>query len=164
MRRRTALALGAAATTLGSAAAADAPRKVFRMAIQIAETGFDPARISDIYSRSVTGHIFEALFNYDPLARPARIRPCIATALPECNADFTEQLVRLRPGDAAGAYRSYLSRQAPHSPQQTGPSRSARHRPRRPPGPPWSRQSRCPPWPRANASSPAGRAWPASPW
>ena len=98
MRRRTALALGAAATTLGSAAAADAPRKVFRMAIQIAETGFDPARISDIYSRSVTGHIFEALFNYDPLARPARIRPCIATALPECNADFTEQLVRLRPG------------------------------------------------------------------
>jgi ABC-type transport system substrate-binding protein len=94
LTRRAALA----ATALPLAVQAQAPKKVFRMAIQIAETGFDPARISDIYSRMVTAHLFEGLYNYDPLARPARIRPLIATAMPEANADFTEHLVRLRPG------------------------------------------------------------------
>jgi hypothetical protein len=37
-------------------------RKVLRVAFNAAETGFDPAKISDIYSRTVTPHIFEALY------------------------------------------------------------------------------------------------------
>jgi hypothetical protein len=37
---------------------------------RIAETGFDPAQISDLYSRIVTAHMFEALYKYDYLARP----------------------------------------------------------------------------------------------
>ena len=55
-------------------AQAPAP-KVFRYAFPIAETGFDPAQISDIYSRTVTPHIFEAPYTYDHLARPALLKP-----------------------------------------------------------------------------------------
>jgi ABC-type transport system substrate-binding protein len=97
VNRRTALAASALPLAV-PASASDAPKKVFRMAFQIAETGFDPARISDIYSRIVTSHIFEALYGYDPLARPARLVPRIAVALPEMNADFTVHTVRIRPG------------------------------------------------------------------
>ncbi|HSQ73001.1 MAG TPA: bicyclomycin resistance protein, partial [Rubrivivax sp.] len=35
--------------------------RVLRYAFQVAESGFDPAQISDTYSRTVTAHIFEAL-------------------------------------------------------------------------------------------------------
>jgi len=83
----------------GTAAAppASAP-KVLRYAIQIAESGFDPAQISDLYSRMVTANIFEAPLTYDYLARPARLVPQTATALPQISADFTRFTFRIRPG------------------------------------------------------------------
>ena len=46
------------------------PPAVLRYASAVAETGFDPAQITDLYSRTVTAHIFETLYAYDPLARP----------------------------------------------------------------------------------------------
>ncbi|MET0517210.1 MAG: ABC transporter substrate-binding protein [Burkholderiaceae bacterium] len=87
------------ATATAQPPPADAPpSKVLRYAFRSAETGFDPVALSDIYSRAVTGHIFEALYGYDPLARPARIVPLVAAALPETSADFRTFTVRLRPG------------------------------------------------------------------
>ncbi len=63
-----------------------APRsnaKVLRYAFPIAETGFDPAQITDLYSRIVTHHIFDGLYRYDHLARPFKIKPNTAAAMPE---------------------------------------------------------------------------------
>ena len=37
-----------------------APKKVLRYAFEVAETSFDPVKINDLYSRTVTPHIFEA--------------------------------------------------------------------------------------------------------
>ena len=62
--------------------------RVLRYAFPVAESGFDPAQISDTYSRTVTGHIFEALYAYDHLARPARIVPLTAEGMPEASDDF----------------------------------------------------------------------------
>jgi ABC-type oligopeptide transport system substrate-binding subunit len=62
-----AAACGAAAAQ--TASAGDGPR-VLRYAFQIAETGFDPAQISDLYSRTVAAGIFEAPLAFDFLARP----------------------------------------------------------------------------------------------
>ena len=95
-RRLAAVTLG---IVLPLAVWAQAPApKVFRCAFPIAETGFDPAQINDIYSRTVTAHIFEAPYRYDPLARPARIVPLTAAGMPEASADFRTWTVRLRPG------------------------------------------------------------------
>jgi ABC-type transport system substrate-binding protein len=88
-------ALAAAAQTAPSAAP---DRKVLHVAFRSAETGFDPSNISDIYSRTVTPHIFEALYSYDHLARPAKIKPLIAVAMPEHSPDFKVWTIRIKPG------------------------------------------------------------------
>ena len=72
--------------------------KVLRYAFRAAETGFDPSQLSDIYSRCVTSHIFESLYTYDHLARPAEIVPLIADGLPEVSADFKTYTVKLKHG------------------------------------------------------------------
>ncbi len=87
----------ALALLLVSAAVAQ-ERKVLNVAFRSAETGFDPSAISDIYSRTVTPHIFEGLYQYDHLARPAVIKPLIAAAMPEPSADFKTFTISLKPG------------------------------------------------------------------
>ena len=63
MRRREFLGrsalLAAAATGLQEPAAAQAGRRVFRWAFNAAETGFDPAQVSDLYSNYVISNIIE---------------------------------------------------------------------------------------------------------
>ncbi|MDH0867765.1 ABC transporter substrate-binding protein [Mitsuaria sp. GD03876] len=75
-----------------------APEKVLRYAFLVAETGFDPAQLSDLYSRIVTAHIFESLYNYDYLARPFKLKPNTAAAMPEVSEDFRTWTIRIRPG------------------------------------------------------------------
>lgn len=86
------LALPASAAPVAAPAA-----KVLRIASE-SETGFDPARVGDARSFRVIAHIFEPLLRYDPLARPVRLQPLTAQALPEPSPDFRTWTVRLRPG------------------------------------------------------------------
>ena len=102
-RLNQALAVGAAAAVLPAVAAVRlAPgsggEKVLRYAFQIAETGFDPAQISDLYSRILTGHIFDSLLTYDHLARPYKLKPLVCEAMPEVADDFRTFTFRIRPG------------------------------------------------------------------
>jgi len=103
MSRRRLLQGALAAATWPAAwraAAADGQgeRKVLRLLFNSAETTLDPARISDLYSRTLTSHIFEGLYTYDPLARPAKLRPVTAAGLPESTSDYRIWTVRLAPG------------------------------------------------------------------
>jgi ABC-type transport system substrate-binding protein len=72
--------------------------RVLRVAFPVAETGFDPAQSQDLYSGTVNAHIFEAPYEYDPLARPSVMRPNTAAAMPELSADFRTLTIRIRPG------------------------------------------------------------------
>jgi ABC-type transport system substrate-binding protein len=90
------LTVGAAA--FAQAAPTNEPKKVLKHAFRTAETSFDPAAISDLYSRTVTPHIFEALYTYDHLARPAKIKPLLAAGMPEVSADFRTWTIKVRPG------------------------------------------------------------------
>ena len=56
------------------ARAADS-RKVLRLAFQSAESKLDPQAESDSGSGAINDNIFDALLQYDYLARPARLRP-----------------------------------------------------------------------------------------
>ena len=104
MKRREALALSGALGLPGAMAATattttdGAGRKVLRVVFPVAETGFDPARVSDVYSATINGHIFEAPLGYDHLARPVKLRPRVAASLPEASADHRVWTIRLRPG------------------------------------------------------------------
>ncbi|MBE0549968.1 MAG: bicyclomycin resistance protein [Rubrivivax sp.] len=74
------------------------PLKVFRYAFPIAETGFDPAYITDLYSRTVAAGIFEAPLEFEFLARPVKMRPNTAAAMPEVSSDFRVFTFRIKPG------------------------------------------------------------------
>jgi len=92
-------AISAANSAAISAAnsATPAGQKVLRLASE-SESGFDPARIGDARSLRITSHIFEPLLDYDPLARPVKLRPRTAAAMPESSSDFRAWTVRVTPG------------------------------------------------------------------
>lgn len=95
LRRRTLLPLlGAATWPAGAQPAA----KRLRVATDIPEVSFDPPRVSDRTSVTINAHIFEALLTYDPLARPALLRPQTAAALPEVSDDFRRFVFTIKPG------------------------------------------------------------------
>jgi len=86
------------ALLMGAAAHGAEPEKVLRYAIRSAETGFDPAQITDLYSSLMASNMFDALYQYEFLARPVRLRPNTAAALPEASADFKTFTIRVKPG------------------------------------------------------------------
>ena len=97
MRRRTFLmTAGLAAATAAPARAQSA--KTLRYGFPVAETGFDPAQVSDLYSRTICANIFEALYTYDYLARPVVAKPCTAAAMPEVADGYRSFTIRVRPG------------------------------------------------------------------
>ena len=103
MKRRALLqAAGALAAPVAGSALADSrstpSAKVIRWSFPAAETGFDPAQVSDLYSNTVIPHIIEAPLEYDFLANPVKLKPRTAAAMPEVSADARVFTVRLRPG------------------------------------------------------------------
>jgi len=90
-----ALAALLAATT---ALAQPDPTKTLKVAFLIAETGFDPQAASDLYSNYVNRVMFDPPFRYDYLARPHKLIPNTAAALPEASKDGKEWTIRIKPG------------------------------------------------------------------
>lgn len=80
-----------------SAGAAD-PAKVLRIALTRAETGFDPAMASEIFSGAVIAAIMEPLLTFDYLARPVKVVPLTAEALPEITDNGRTYTFRIKPG------------------------------------------------------------------
>lgn len=77
---------------------APADAKVLRYSFRVAETGFDPAQISDRYSKTIAAGIFEAPLEFAYLARPYQMRPSTAAAMPEISADFKTLTFKIKPG------------------------------------------------------------------
>jgi ABC-type transport system substrate-binding protein len=100
MRRRDWLGASAAWLALPAATAAPraAPDGTLRVAIETAETGFDPLAIGDENSNRIAACIFESPLCYDHVARPVKLRPLTAVALPEIGDDFRSFTFRIRPG------------------------------------------------------------------
>jgi len=72
--------------------------KILRVTFQAAETGFDPAKVSDYYSGSVIEAIFDPLLTYDYVARPAKLVPNTAAALPAVTDGGRTYTVKITPG------------------------------------------------------------------
>ncbi len=98
--RRTwsAAMLGVLAVPVRAAEPVPTGDNILRVPFEAAETGFDPARVGDIYSARVTAHIFEAPYRYDLFALPVKVRPLTAAALPEVSGDFRVWTIHLQSG------------------------------------------------------------------
>ena len=89
--------LAAAVLVAGAALAAD-PAKVIRYPTPSAERGFDCARESDELTGTLCDNIFDALLQYDHLARPIKLQPRAAEALPEVGDGGRTFRFRVKPG------------------------------------------------------------------
>ena len=98
MRSRWLWAGGFAALLIAASACAADASKVLRIAFPTAATGFDPVRVSDLYSNEVNEAIFERLLTYDYLARPAKLVPGTAESMPEVSDGGRTYLVHLKRG------------------------------------------------------------------
>src|SRR5450631_2768231 len=98
MQRLLLAALATLVLTGAQAVHAADMNKTLRVGFPSAETGFDPQAISDLYSGSVTRVIFDALYRYDYLARPFKIIPNTAAALPEISPDGMTWTIKVKPG------------------------------------------------------------------
>jgi len=94
---RRALAALAAALLALPAAAADM-NKVVNHVFPVAETGFDPQAVNDLYSGTVVQAIFETLLSYDYLARPSKLVPLAAEAMPQVTDDGRTYTFKIRKG------------------------------------------------------------------
>jgi len=94
---RYALALTLLAALAVTAAFAEPVRSV-RVAFPIAETSFDPAFASDAASDSIIANVFDAMLDYDFLARPAKLVPRALETLPSVEDGGRAYICRVRKG------------------------------------------------------------------
>ena len=72
--------------------------KVIRYVFPAAEEGFDPQAAHDLYSGTIEQAMFETLLTYDYLARPSKLVPLTAEALPEVADGGKSYTFRVRKG------------------------------------------------------------------
>jgi ABC-type transport system substrate-binding protein len=89
--------VAALAVPLAAHAAPD-PGKVVRDVFPVAETGFDPQAVHDLYSGTIVQAIFETLYTYDYLARPSKVVPLTAESLPQVSDEGKTYTIRVRKG------------------------------------------------------------------
>jgi ABC-type transport system substrate-binding protein len=93
-----ACALPAGSAPAAAPGSAAPGQKVLHMFLSTSETGLDPAAASDIATLSLLENLFDPLLRYDYLARPVKLRPNTALAMPEVSADGRTYTFRIRPG------------------------------------------------------------------
>jgi ABC-type transport system substrate-binding protein len=91
-------ALAAVLVVVSSIAFAADPAKILHVSLPRAETGFDPAQASEIYSGTVIAAIMEPLLTFDYLARPVKLAPLTAEALPQVADAGKRYTFKLRKG------------------------------------------------------------------
>lgn len=95
---RAALLFALGSCILAPQAVAADLNKVLHVAFVAPESGFDPQAAGDLFSAYVNRVIFEPLYQYDYLARPFKVVPNTAVALPEISADGLTWTIKVKPG------------------------------------------------------------------
>ena len=96
LSRVLAVALAVAVTTLCASAGDSA--KTLRVVFAISETSFDPQFASDAASDGIIANVYEAMLDYDYLARPVKLVPRTLEALPSIEDDGKTYVCKIRKG------------------------------------------------------------------
>lgn len=86
------------ASAMAQAAQAADMNKTLRYALPVAETGFDPIVVSDLYSNTIIEGVLDAMLTYDYLARPAKLIPNTLAAMPVVTDHGKTYVFRIKPG------------------------------------------------------------------
>jgi ABC-type transport system substrate-binding protein len=82
----------------GSVHAKADPNKVLRINFEAADDGFDMMRTNSLYTSWIAMNIFEGLLRYDYLARPVKLVPATAAAMPEITDGGKTYLFHIKKG------------------------------------------------------------------
>lgn len=66
-------------------------------AVAVAGTS-DPNQVASMYDADLTSLLYEPLFSYEYLARPFKVSPALAAAMPEVSKDRRTYTIKLKPG------------------------------------------------------------------
>jgi oligopeptide transport system substrate-binding protein len=88
----------AATVTATSPVQSTDDKKVLRIPFPVAETGFDPANVHDLYSSIVVEGIFDSPLTYDYLAEPAKLAPKILSEMPIVEDEGKSYTLKLKKG------------------------------------------------------------------
>ena len=97
-RMRTLAIIAALVATLATDGFAAESRRTLHVAFPVAETGFDPQAIGDIYSDAVCLAIFDPLYRFDYFARPVALAPNTADGLPEITDGGRTYTIKVKRG------------------------------------------------------------------
>ena len=96
--KKTILALlAAAAGRLRPVPGKPGERVLEHGAVAVAGTS-DPNNVATMYDADLTGLVYDALYEYDYLARPFRVVPALADGMPEVSKDRRTYTIKLKPG------------------------------------------------------------------
>ena len=102
LRRARIIGITAFAAVCGilsqSAQAAADPKKILRTTIEAQDAGFDPALTANYYSGKIMEAVGESLLSYDYLARPSKVIPLVAEAMPQVEDDGKTYTFKIRKG------------------------------------------------------------------
>src|SRR5713101_8464551 len=98
MNGRLLVATVVAGLALSAPAAAADAGKILHVAFVAPENGFDPHATGDLYSNYVNREIFDSVYRYDYLARPYKVVPNTAAALPDIAADGLTWTIKVKSG------------------------------------------------------------------
>jgi oligopeptide transport system substrate-binding protein len=76
----------------------DGPVKIYRHAMDGAPGSLDPAQAASIYANFIAVNLYDTLYRYKYLARPYRLQPNLAEALPEVSEDGLRITIRIKKG------------------------------------------------------------------
>ncbi|HTC43552.1 MAG TPA: ABC transporter substrate-binding protein [Steroidobacteraceae bacterium] len=72
--------------------------KILRYAFEVAETGFDPVEVYDLYSSAILENVFDAPLRFAYLAAPGTLEPDTADGMPEVSSDYRTFTVHIKQG------------------------------------------------------------------
>jgi len=74
------------------------PVKIYRHALDGAPASLDPAQAASIYANFIVVNLYDTLYRYKYLARPYRLQPNLAAAMPQISDDGLTVTIRLKKG------------------------------------------------------------------
>ncbi|MEZ5990646.1 MAG: ABC transporter substrate-binding protein [Planctomycetota bacterium] len=72
--------------------------KILHVSLRLMPKSFDPTEIEEEGSGKCAAHVYDGLLMYHPFARPYRLMPALAEAMPEVSEDRRTYTFRLRKG------------------------------------------------------------------
>jgi len=92
------LLFAAGCTSRDEAADSTVGERVYHHSMDGAPVSLDPIQASDIYAKFLVVNLYDTLYRYKYLARPYKLEPNLAEALPEISSDGLTYTIRIKTG------------------------------------------------------------------